>query len=238
MNESRKIIKCFSAVSVALAMLPHAAYAALSAHDRMYAYTEAEVDYADADGGTLRWDAEAWAGGDYNKVWLTTAGERANDTTEHADVQLFFGRFLADYWDLRLGLRHDFDPVTTNYLAIGIKGLAPYYFETDATAYLSEEGDISARLSTEADLLLTQRLIAQPYVEAEFYGQDVTEAGKGAGLTEADLGVRLRYEIVREFAPYIGIGYSRLFGETADFAEAAGRETADVVVRLGLRGWY
>lgn len=206
--------------------------------DDLFTYLRADIDYTSKDDGVLRWDAEGWIGGDYRKLWLLSEGDVEDGDVEEANLQLLYGRYLAPFWDWRAGLRHDFEPDSLSYAVLGIKGLAPYRFETDVSLFLSEDGDLSAELEYEHALLLTQKLIAEPYLNLALYAQDVKERGKGAGLSELGLGVQLRYEIRREFAPYVDVGYTRLLGDTADFARAAGEDKDEFVVRAGLRLWY
>lgn len=206
--------------------------------DDLFTSFKAEADYTGENGGELRWDIESWLGGDYQKLWLLSEGEHGDGSLEEAQVQLLYGRYLATFWDWRAGLRHDFEPASLSYAVLGIKGLAPYRFDTDASLFLSEDGDLSAKFETEYALLLTQRLIAEPYLELEVFAQDVPELGKGAGLSEIGLGVQVRYEIRREIAPYVDIGYTRLPGETGRLARAAGDDTEEFIVRAGLRLWY
>lgn len=206
--------------------------------DDLFTYLKAEVDYTSENDGQLRWDAEGWLGGDYQKLWLLSQGERTDGELEDAQVQLLYGRYLATFWDWRLGLRHDFEPTSLSYAVLGIKGLAPYRFDTDASLYLSEDGDLSLGFEVEFDVLITQRLVAQPYLDLELFAQDVPELGKGAGLSELSAGLRMRYEIKREFAPYVDIGYTRLPGETGRRARAAGGDAEELAVRAGLRLWY
>lgn len=206
--------------------------------DDLLTHVEAEVDYTSKDDGVLRWDVESWIGGDYRKLWISTEGDSEDGDIEEAQLQLRYGGYLAPFWDWQAGLRHDLEPESLSYAVLGIKGLAPYRFETDAFLYASEDGDVSVELGTEHALLLTQRLVAEPYIEAELFAQDVPELGKGSGLSELAAGLQVRYEIRREFAPYLDLGYSKLLGETADRARAAGEDTSDFVVRAGLRVWY
>lgn len=206
--------------------------------DDLFTSLKVEADYTGENGGELRWDIESWLGDDYQKLWLLSEGARRDGTLEEAQVQLLYGRYLATFWDWRVGLRHDIEPNSLSYAVLGVKGLAPYRFDTDASLYLSEDGDVSLGLETKLDLLITQRLIAQPYLELEIFSQDVPELGKGAGLSALSAGLRARYEIRREIAPYIDIGYARLPGETGRLARAAGDDTEEFTVRVGLRAWY
>lgn len=189
----------------------------------------------------LLWDVQAWIGRDYNKLWFKSEGTRLleDDEFEEAEVELFFSRNIATYWDLQAGVRHDFEPnPERTFAALGIQGLAPLWFELDATAYLSEDGDLSASIEVEYHLLLSQRLVLQPRFETGIALQEVEEFGVGQGINDIELGVRLRYEIRREFAPYIGFSWSRKLGETADLAEAEGEETDVASFVAGVRFWF
>lgn len=189
----------------------------------------------------LLWDVQAWIGRDYNKLWFKSEGTRLleEDDFEEAEVELLYSRNIATYWDLQAGVRHDFEPnPERTFAALGIQGLAPQWFEVDATAYLSEDGDLSASIEVEYHLLLSQRLVLQPRFETGIALQEVEEFGVGQGINDIELGVRLRYEIRREFAPYIGFSWSRKLGETADLAEAEGEEIDVASFVAGVRFWF
>jgi copper resistance protein B len=188
----------------------------------------------------MNWDAQAWYGGDYEKIRLKTEGAlRPSDGVEDAEVQLLYARLVAYYWDIQAGVRHDFRPEPSrSYGVIGLQGLAPGYFEVDLNGFVSEEGDFSGRLKAEYDLLITQRLILQPKVEINIAAQDVPELGIGQGLNDVELGLRLRYEIVREFAPYIGVTWHRKLGETANFARREGEDVDEFAMLAGVRFWF
>jgi len=186
------------------------------------------------------WDAESWYGGDYDRLWLKSEGEGAfGESPEQAEVQALYSRAIDPWFNLQAGLRHDFrpDPERT-HLVLGIQGLAPYWFEVDGSLFLSDEGALTARFEAEYDQRITQRLILQPAVEIDLALQDVPELGIGAGLSSAEAGLRLRYEIAPEFAPYVGIEYERAFGDTADFARAAGEDVGGWSLLVGLRTWF
>lgn len=186
------------------------------------------------------WDGQAWYGGDINKLWIKTEGEGAfGETVESAEVQALWSRAIDPWFDLQLGVRHDFrpDPERT-HLVLGVQGLAPYWFEIDGALFLSDKGDITARFEGEYDLRLTQKLILQPRIEFDLALQDVPEIGVGSGLSTAELGARLRYEIRPEFAPYVGIEYERAFGDTADFRRTAGEDAGGWSLVVGLRTWF
>lgn len=189
---------------------------------------------------TLLWDAQGWLGGDYNKLWVKTQGEKVFDgDLEEAELQVLYSRAITAFWDIQVGVRQDFKPdPSRTFGVIGLQGLSPYKFEVDAAAFISEDGDISARVEGEYDVLITQRLIAQPRAELNLTVQDVEKLGIGSGLTDVELGLRLRYEIRREFAPYIGVSWNRKVGETADLARDAGEDVGALSFVVGVRMWF
>jgi copper resistance protein B len=194
----------------------------------------------DAEDGTgLRWEGQGWVGGDIQKLWLRTEGERVDGTTEAADVEALYGRAIARWWDLVAGIRHDFAPgASQSWAAIGVVGLAPQKFEVEATAYVGDSGRTALRIEAEYDLLLTNRLILQPLVELNLLGKDDPERGVGSGLTAAEVGLRLRYEFARRLAPYAGIVYERAYGGTADLRRDEGEDVEDTRVVAGIRVWF
>ena len=189
----------------------------------------------------LLWDVQAWIGTDFNKLWFKSEGEYSldEDDFEEAQAELFFSRNVATFWDVQIGIRHDFEPnPERTFAALGVQGLAPLWFEIEGTAYVSEDGDLSASLEAEYDLLLSQRLILQPRLETGLAVQEVEEYGVGQGITDVELGLRLRYEIRREFAPYIGISWNRKIGETENLAEAEGEDIETFSFVVGLKTWF
>jgi copper resistance protein B len=194
----------------------------------------------DADGDAYAWEGEFRYGGDVNRFVFKTEGEGEVDHgLEAAEVQALYSRAIGPYFDIQAGLRHDFEPgPSRTYATIGFEGLAPYWFEVEGAAFLSEKGDLSARLEGAYDLRLTQRLILEPRAEIGLSAQDVPELDLGSGVTDAEIGLRLRYEIRREFAPYVGVVHERRFGETADLARAAGEPTRDTRFVIGVRAWF
>ena len=191
------------------------------------------------EGGAKAWSAQAWYGGDFNKFRLRTEGRHADGEIEHADVELLWSHALAPFWDSQVGIRQDFGrgPDRT-WAAFGVQGLAPYWFELSATAYVGAQGRTALRVESDYELLLTQRLVLQPRLELNAYGKDDHAAGIGSGLADAGFGVRLRYEIRREFAPYVGVEWRRSFGETADLARADGHDASDMQWVVGVRAWF
>ncbi|HNE27255.1 MAG TPA: copper resistance protein B, partial [Pseudomonadales bacterium] len=139
------------------------------------------------------------------------------------------------FWDLQAGLRYDNHPANTTYFVVGAIGMMPYFVEMEAHAFVSDEGDVSARLHVERDWLLTQKLIAQPYFEMNAFAQEVKELEVGSGLSDTKLGLQLRYEITRKFAPYIAVEYERLYGDTADYANSRGENSGDSTIKAGVR---
>lgn len=197
-----------------------------------------EASFADA-ADTYTWDAQAWYGGDFNKIWLKTEGDGAQgEPVEEADIELLYSRNVAAFWDVQAGIRYDLRPQPEQaHLAVGLQGLAPYMFELNTTAYLREDGLLSATLEAEYELLFTQRLILQPRVELSVQGED-EDSGIGAGLTTSQAGIRLRYELRREFAPYVGFSWTQKYGDTADAARAAGEASSINAVVVGIRAWF
>ena len=199
-----------------------------------------QLEMRDVGGdNALSWDGQGWLGRDLRKIWLKTDGERTAGNTEEAELQFLYSKAVARYWDIQVGIRHDFEPSPSrSWAAIGFKGLAPYFFDIDAAAFIGEAGRTALRFEAEYELLLTQRLILTPDIEINLYGQNDPDVGIGSGLSEIEAGLRLRYEIRREFAPYVGVNWSRMFGSTADFAKIAGRDTSEAQLVIGLRTWF
>ena len=206
--------------------------------NKLILFDELEAQDAD-DGDVLNWDARAWAGHSLNKLWVRSEGERKSSTTERADVELMWGHTIGRWWDVVSGVREDFRPgPSQGWAAFGVQGLAPYRFDLEATAYIGDGGRTSARFKAEYELLITNRLILQPLVELDWYGQEDTVRGIGSGLSTAQTGLRLRYEFRREVAPYVGLEHERTFGGTADQARAAGSDTRDTRLLVGIRLWF
>lgn len=199
-----------------------------------------QLEWVDAEeGSALSWEAMGWWGNDAHRLWWRTEGERVEGETEHAELQLLYGRPFSRWWDWVAGVRHDFRPdPSQTWLALGVQGLAPYWFETEATLYIGEDSQTNLRLEVEYELLLTNRLILQPMLELNLHGKDDPQRRVGSGLSETEAGLRLRYEIHRELAPYIGITWERLHGDTAQYARLAGESVDDTALVAGLRLWY
>ncbi len=198
------------------------------------------AEYRAREGGDgYLWDAQAWYGRDIDKLWIKSEGEgNFGETIESAEVQALWSRAIAPYFDLQLGTRYDFEPVSRGYLVAGIQGLAPYWFEVDGAVFISNKGDATARIEAEYDQYVSQRFVLQPRAEINLSAQDVPEQGLGAGVTNIELGIRLRYEITREFAPYIGVEWEKQFGGTARFTRLAGEDPSVTNFVVGIRLWF
>ena len=184
------------------------------------------------------WSAEAWIGGDINRAVLKSEGEGAGGLHE-AEVQGLYSRAIGPYFDLQAGVRHDIEPrPSRTYAMLGLEGLAPYWFDVEAAAFLSDKGDTLGRVKASYDQLITQRLVIRPKVEANFALQNIPAQHIGGGLSDVELGLRLHYEIRREFAPYVGVSYERKVGRTADMARAAGERVEETKYVFGIRAWF
>ena len=191
----------------------------------------------------LRFNALGWIGGDYNRLWVNAEGNRTSTgSLDDTDVQILYGRLIAPFWDVQGGVRY-YRPLqngpTRGSAVFGIQGLAPFKFEVQAAGFVSNRGEVSARVEIEYDLRVTQRLVAQPRFETNVAFQRVRELGIGRGLNDAELALRIRYELRREFAPYAGIVWTSKFGEAADFARAerVGNSTRNLAFVVGVRFW-
>ena len=175
----------------------------------------------------------------YDRAVLKAEGDVDDGDVAEARTELVWSHAFAAFWDMQLGARHDGgEGPSREWLAFGVEGLAPYWFDVEATAYLGESGHTALRLDVSYDLLLTQKLVLEPRIEANVYGQDDAARGLGSGLSDASLALRVRYEINRQLAPYFGIEWVRKYGQTEDFARAAGSDPSDARAVVGLRFWF
>jgi copper resistance protein B len=188
-------------------------------------------------------EGQVWIGKDLNKLWLKTDVERRKSVTETAEVQALYSHAITAFWDAQIGLRHDAKPTPIrSWGVIGLQGLAPYWFDIDTALFVGESGRIAARFSAEYELLLTQRLILTPKVEVNVFGQNDAETGTSSGLSDAKAGLRLRYEIRREFAPYLGVNWNKTFGgkkqnSSTELVKSQGESRGTEWV-VGLRIWF
>lgn len=197
------------------------------------------IEYTNQNGvDGYRWDGEAWFGGDINRLVIKTEGEGGDDI-EDAEIQALYSRAWDHVTDLQIGIRQDIEPnPSRTYLAVGFETLLPYWFEVEGALFVGERGQVLGRLDGSYDFQLTQRLVLQPRAEVNFAAKEDAAIGLGSGLSDAELGLRLRYEIQREFAPYIGVSWERKFGDTADYARADGERAESTSFVVGLRAWY
>lgn len=198
----------------------------------------AEMQVRDSSNGYL-WDLQGYYGGTTSRFWFKSEGEGSfGKRVEDAEFQALYAKAVAPFFDLQAGIRQDTAGPDTTYAVLGIQGLAPYMFEVDGALFFSHRGDLTARIEAELDQRITQSLILQPRAEINFAAQDVPQLGVGAGIDSLELGVRLRYEITREFAPYIGVEQSWRIGDSADFARAAGEDPSVTNFVVGVRFWF
>ncbi len=185
------------------------------------------------------WDIQGYYGSPASRLWFKSEGEGEwGANPDDAEVQALYAKAFMPFWDVQAGIRHDIGGPDTTHAVIGVQGLAPYMFEVDAALFLSTRGDLTARIEAEVDQRITQRLILQPRLEANLSAQDIPLLGIGAGLDQIEVGARLRYEIRREFAPYIGIEQSWRMGQGADFARLRGEGTSATSLVAGIRFWF
>ena len=185
-----------------------------------------------------RWDVEGWYGGDLHRFVFKTEGAGLGNEVDAAEMQALYSRAVGRYTDLQAGVRYDFEPNGVAYAAVGVETLLPYWFDVESALFLSERGDVFARLEGSYDLRFTQRLILQPRLELTLSAQDVPESDTGSGFSSAEVGLRLRYDMRREFAPYLGINFERSLSRTADLVRASGGEVSETTVVVGVRGWF
>ena len=189
---------------------------------------------------SFNWDLIGWVGGDYERLWVKSEGEVGIEEAHgEAELQLLYGKLISPFWDLQVGLRYEQlygeSGQGRGFAVLGVEGLAPYFVEVDASVFVSHQGDISAKFEAEYELLLSQRLILQPSFETHIAIQEVEKFGVGSGINDIDLGLRLRYEFSRQFAPYVGVNWNRKFGETAEFAKEEGESDDQVSGVAGFR---
>ena len=205
-----------------------------------HAFTlEAEAGNANDGKGARGWDLDGWIGNDVNRLWIKSEKKTYGEYEQKSEVQALYSRNISQFWDAQIGIRHDFSTdfssQSLNYLNIGIEGLAPYFFETDAHVFLSEKGNVSARLKQEFDILITQKFIMQPFVEADFFVQDVKELNVSSGLSVLEVGALVRYEISRKFAPYFSLRYNTKTFATKNLSQKNGEPTESFILGFGLR---
>lgn len=201
-----------------------------------FGYSRIEVDATRSGGqGATSWSGMGWYGRDHDRVWWRTLGDRTGAAYSAAEAQLLYGRYVKTFWDVVVGYRRDFKPAGANYLAVGLAGIAPYWFDVEATAFLSDRGQVSARTQLAVDVLWTQRLVSRPSARVDWAATADRARSSGAGVNSLEVGVQTRYEIRRKFAPYVDLRYGQRRGETRRLFSADGRDAGGVTVRGGLR---
>ena len=196
------------------------------------------------DDSDFRWDIDSYYGGDFNRLWVKSEGEQSAKRSEYdLDVQVLYGRFVMKYYDAQIGARMETRTYrghneTRAHAVIGLDGLVPYRFEIEPLLFISEVGDVSGRITASKDFLLTQRLILQGRIETKLAIQEVKRFATGRGLNNVEAGLRLRYEIRREFAPYIGVSYERSLFGTEDLLRREGEDPNQFRFVAGLRIWF
>ena len=199
----------------------------------------AEAQFRNGRDG-FEWDGEGWYGGDINRLWIKSEGDGAfGRSIERAEVQALYSRAVGPYFNLQGGVRYDFRPnPSRTYAVVGFEGLAPNFFEVEGALFLSNKGELMARVEGYYDQRITQRLILQPRAEVNFAAQSTREIGVGSGLSDAEIGLRLRYDIRREFAPYVGVQYRRAFGDTRKYLREEGEDAGGWSLLTGVRMWF
>jgi copper resistance protein B len=210
-------------------------------HDNRFNYfvlfDQMEWERGGADQG-FGWDTKGWVGRDRDRIWFRTEGQYADDTLADAQSHVFYGRAISRWWDVVAGIRQDFDPgPAQTWAAVGLQGLAPYWFNVEMTAYLGANARNHYRFETEYEFLLTNRLVLQPMAEMEIYGKPDLEHERDKGIATLDFGLRLRYLIRRELAPYAGVVWHQKHFGTADIARANGESTGGARLVAGVRFW-
>jgi len=199
-----------------------------------------QLEWRDADEASITsWDVSAWSGKSIDKLWFNAEGERVRGHTEQAETQLLYGHAISSFWDMQAGVRSDLDPQPDRHWAtLGVRGLAPYWFDIDAKFFIADHGHTAARIKGEYELLLTQKLVLVPDIEINAYSKDDVARGIGSGLSDIEAGLRLKYEFIREVAPYIGIVHERKLGTTADIAHEQNEDTQQTMFVAGISLWF
>jgi len=237
-----KMIKLTLCSAAVLAAILHTTIVQAGGNDNpllLMVYFE-EFEWRDtAEDDALAWRGEAWLGKDRDKALLKTRGETTDDATEEFELQALYSRAVSRYWDLQLGWRGDFQPVEQrDWASIGVQGLAPGFIETELAAFVGESGRTSARARGAYEMLITNRIVLEPELELNWYGKDDSENGIGSGIANLEAGLRLRYIIRREIAPYIGVSWEKAFGDTRRYIEAEGGDSSDLQALAGVRFWF
>jgi copper resistance protein B len=204
-----------------------------------FSMVKAQIDGTESRGlGLFSWDAEGWYGGDSDKLWLKSEGLWRGNEADDAELQALWSHSISDFWDLQGGIRQDFAPTGRTYAVLGVQGLSPYFFETQAHLFVSTHGDVSARLKQSIDLPITQRWIVEPHAEANLAVQNVPEERVGSGVSDIQIGLQTRYEFTRKFAPYLDLVWRKAFANTAYYDRASGEPSDEFTLRVGISFWF
>ena len=194
-----------------------ASAAGMGADDPLLTYVKADkLEVRDSDEGNLLvWELDAWLGKDLNKFWVKSSGERINSEIESHEIDLLYSKAITAFWDLQMGIRHEFKPTPSqDWVGIGLMGVAPYLFEVDVNAFINDDSLLNVRLDAEYEYMFTQKVVLIPNLELSLYSDDDLARGIKSGLASLELGARLHYEIRREFSPYLGINFEKQFGDS------------------------
>lgn len=199
----------------------------------------AEIAFREGKEG-YRWDGEGWFGGDIDRVVMKSEGEGGfGSKLDEGELSLLWSHAVDPYFNLQAGARQDFGSgPSRRYASVGVEGLMPYWIDFDAALFLSDKGQLFGRIEASYDQRITQRLIAQPRVDLDFSAQDSRDQRVGSGLTNASLALRLRYEIAREFAPYVGISHERRLGAAARAARTDSEDPRSTRLTAGISFWF
>ena len=197
-----------------------------------------ETRITDGDNPTVL-EGTVWIGKDLEKLVIKVDAEQVKNETEELELQALYGRAIAPYWDFQIGIRQDQKPTPErNWLAIGFMGVAPYWFEIDTALFIGESEQVGLRFSAEYEWMITQRWVLSPELAFNIHSKDDEATGTGSGLSDTQLGLRLRYEVKREFAPYIGVNWNNKYGNTATFAKNDGEKVSSTQIVAGIRAWF
>ena len=235
----KRLAKPGLALLAAVAM-PFSAGAMTEDDPLLYLFKADQFELRDGDEEEAAvFEGHFWAGKDLDKLWIKAEIEATEDETESAEWQLLYSRAIDANWDLQVGLRADVEPEPErNWLAFGFYGVAPYWFEVDSALFVEEDGQVNLRFEAEYEMMLTQKWVLAPEIELNWYSDDDDDLAIAAGFAEVEAGIRLRYEITRHIAPYVGVNYEGLLGDTRDLAKDSDEETSDTQLVAGLRFWF
>ncbi len=201
--------------------------------------TKVMVEVESSNDSQQTWNLAAWAGKDLQKIWIKSEGEKEEGKIQEAELQLLYSQAISPFWDFQYGIKRDFKPTPTrDWLVVAAQGLTPYLFELEASLFVGESGRAAVRLDAEYEYMLTQKLVLSPEIEFNIFAKDDAAVGTGKGLANIEAGIKLQYEVMREFAPYIGVNWGKKYSNTAKFASNEGEDIEDTQVVLGLRFWF